>query len=170
MQRAWRSRGARRESLRKIAFESGVLVKGWLMATDPKNMRPFWFKPATEDITWEKPSQIEEAEKELATPHINRAQEAKKQRQKEFAAQALEEKTTFRRTMRKQVAENIVEVTFVGTTTLSVEAEETEKNANHGGNTDKDMSKTPSAEENKIIPPPPMGLKLVGRRGARGSG
>jgi cytochrome b561 len=54
MQRTWRHRVARLAHLKRLAFASGVLVCGWLIATDSRTRALFWYRPADDKLTWVK--------------------------------------------------------------------------------------------------------------------
>ena len=118
MQRTWRHRVARQAHLRRIAFASGVLVKGWLIATDSRTNLPFWYNPADDTLTWEKPNVVGEEERLLAKDALESGRIAAKEQKRKEEKRRREERQLLNVGVKRKIEEE------VGGTLIHVEFQE----------------------------------------------
>ena len=114
MQRAWRHREARLKYLKRCAFASGILVRGWLIATDSRTNLPFWYQPSTDELRWTKPEVVDDEEKKLSKNALESGREARKERRKMAKERAQEKRKLMQSGVKRKLEaeKKVLEVEF----------------------------------------------------------
>ena len=114
MQRAWRHREARLKFLKRLAFASGILVKGWLIATDTRTNLTFWYRPADDQLTWNKPIDVNNEETKLSKDALENGRNKNMKRKKLDKERKLEAKRLMNEGVRRRLESmnKVIEIEF----------------------------------------------------------